>query len=45
MKLLRYGKTGSERPGLLHFEGAIRALSAHVLDIEATTLLIGNNEL
>lgn len=45
MKLLHYVETGSERPGLLHFDGTIRDLSAHVLDIDATTLLIGSNEL
>ena len=33
MKLLRYGKPGHEKPGLLDAEGRIRDLSAHVTDI------------
>ena len=33
MKLLRYGKKGQEKPGLLDSDGHIRDLSAHVPDI------------
>ncbi|MEN5115391.1 fumarylacetoacetate hydrolase family protein [Brevundimonas diminuta] len=33
MKLLRYGPTGQERPGLLDEDGVIRDLSAHIPDI------------
>ncbi|MBN9252159.1 MAG: fumarylacetoacetate hydrolase family protein [Mesorhizobium sp.] len=33
MKLLRYGETGSEKPGLLDADGKIRDLSGHVADI------------
>lgn len=33
MKLLRYGETGSEKPGLLDADGTIRDLSGHVADI------------
>lgn len=38
MKLLRYGPAGAEKPGLLDGEGTIRDLSAHVADIDGTTL-------
>jgi 2,4-didehydro-3-deoxy-L-rhamnonate hydrolase len=38
MKLLRYGPLGSEKPGLLDREGAIRDLSAHVNDISSETV-------
>lgn len=38
MKLLRYGETGRERPALLDPQGGIRDLSAHVADINGTTL-------
>jgi 2-keto-4-pentenoate hydratase/2-oxohepta-3-ene-1,7-dioic acid hydratase in catechol pathway len=38
MKLLRYGPPGSERPGLLDADGAIRDLSAHLADIDADAL-------
>ncbi|MDE2199197.1 MAG: fumarylacetoacetate hydrolase family protein [Rhodospirillales bacterium] len=38
MKLLRYGKAGSEKPGLLDADGKIRDLSGIVADINATTL-------
>lgn len=37
MKLVRYGSPGSEKPGLLH-DGAVRDLSAHVADINGTSL-------
>jgi 2,4-diketo-3-deoxy-L-fuconate hydrolase len=39
VKLLRYGPTGIERPGLLDAEGRVRDLSAYVDDIAGTTLL------
>ena len=33
MKLLRYGQTGAEKPGMIDADGALRDLSAHVTDI------------
>ena len=39
MKLLRYGKPGEERPGLLDAEGRIRDLSGVVEDITGDVLL------
>ena len=38
MKLLRYGKPGKERPGLLDADGKIRDLSEHVSDIAGAAL-------
>lgn len=38
MKLLRYGPAGSEKPGLMHSDGTIRDLSAHVGDIAGDAL-------
>ncbi len=38
MKLLRYGKVGEEKPGLLDSQGNIRDLSAHVSDIDGAML-------
>ena len=38
MKLLRYGKLGSEKPGILDSEGKIRDLSNVLPDIDAGTL-------
>ena len=38
MKLLRYGETGSERPGLLDADGTIRDLGGHVADIGGKAL-------
>jgi ureidoglycolate lyase len=38
MKLLRYGKIGAEKPGILDEQGAIRDLSSLVEDISATTI-------
>ena len=38
MKLLRYGPKGSEKPGLLDADGAIRDLSGHVSDITGAEL-------
>src|SRR5262245_23529968 len=39
MKLLRYGPTGEERPGILHADGSIRDLSGAVKDIGGDALL------
>jgi 2,4-diketo-3-deoxy-L-fuconate hydrolase len=38
MKLLRYGPSGSEKPGLLDAEGQIRDLSGHIADITPAQL-------
>jgi 2-keto-4-pentenoate hydratase/2-oxohepta-3-ene-1,7-dioic acid hydratase in catechol pathway len=38
MKLVRYGEPGSERPGLIDTDGAVRDLSAHVGDIAGAAL-------
>src|SRR5690349_16146476 len=38
MKLLRYGPTGQEKPGLLDTDGKIRDLSGHVSDITPAEL-------
>ena len=38
MKLLRYGKLGKEKPGVLDSEGRIRDLAAHVSDITGETI-------
>ncbi|HEY1795218.1 MAG TPA: fumarylacetoacetate hydrolase family protein [Stellaceae bacterium] len=38
MKLLRYGPTGQEKPGLLDKDGKIRDLSGVVKDIDGSTL-------
>lgn len=38
MKLLRFGPPGSERPGLLDAQGAIRSLEGHVDDISGAAL-------
>jgi ureidoglycolate lyase len=38
MKLLRYGPSGAEKPGLMHEDGTIRDLSAHVDDIAGDVL-------
>lgn len=39
MKLLRYGQAGSERPGVLDAEGAIRDLSCVISDVAGASLL------
>jgi 2,4-diketo-3-deoxy-L-fuconate hydrolase len=39
LKLLRYGPSGAERPGLLDAEGRVRDLCAHVADIAGPVLL------
>lgn len=38
MKLLRYGQTGAEKPGMLDDTGTLRDLSAHVDDINGAML-------
>ena len=38
MKLLRHGAAGAEKPGLMHSDGTIRDLSAHVQDIGGAAL-------
>jgi len=38
MKLLRYGPAGQEKPAILDADGKIRDLSAHVADINGSTL-------
>ena len=38
MKLVRYGKAGREKPGLLDGAGKLRDLSEVVADIDADTL-------
>lgn len=44
MKLLRYGESGQEKPGMLDNNGLIRDLSGHVNDISDETLLPVNIE-
>jgi len=41
MKLVRYGPSGKEKPGLIDDEGKLRDLSRKVKDIEAATLAPG----
>ena len=38
MKLVRYGATGQEKPGMIDADGTLRDLSAHVSDITGATL-------
>jgi 2-keto-4-pentenoate hydratase/2-oxohepta-3-ene-1,7-dioic acid hydratase in catechol pathway len=38
MKFLRHGEPGQEKPGLLHGDGTIRDLSAHVPDLGGEVL-------
>lgn len=38
MKLVRFGAAGSEKPGIIDADGAIRDLSAHVTDIDASVI-------
>ena len=38
MKLLRYGKSGAERPGLLDSSGVVRDLSAVIADLNPQSL-------
>jgi 2-keto-4-pentenoate hydratase/2-oxohepta-3-ene-1,7-dioic acid hydratase in catechol pathway len=44
MKLLRYGPSGKEKPGLLDADGRVRDLSGHVADIAGSALLPGSIE-
>ncbi|MDB2476241.1 fumarylacetoacetate hydrolase family protein [Paracoccaceae bacterium] len=43
MKLVRYGTTGQEKPGMIDADGTLRDLSAHVADITGATL--GDNSI
>src|SRR5260370_80668 len=38
VKLLRYGPSGAERPGVLDHQGVVRDLSSVIPDLDATTL-------
>jgi 2-keto-4-pentenoate hydratase/2-oxohepta-3-ene-1,7-dioic acid hydratase in catechol pathway len=38
MKLVRYGKAGAEKPGLIDADGKVRDLSGHVADIAGAAL-------
>mgnify|MGYP001012061380 CR=1 FL=1 len=38
MKLVRFGRAGQEKPGLLHADGRIRDLSKVIKDIDPTTV-------
>ena len=38
MKLVRYGKTGKEKPGLIDADGKLRDLSGIIADIGAEQL-------
>ena len=38
MKLVRYGKSGQEKPGMIDASGKLRDLSAHVADITGATI-------
>ncbi|MFD2175146.1 fumarylacetoacetate hydrolase family protein [Rhodobacter lacus] len=38
MKLVRFGETGQEKPGLMHADGTVRDLSAVVRDIDGAAL-------
>jgi len=44
MKLLRLGEVGRERPAILDAEGALRALSSHLRDIDGDWLQSGGLE-
>ena len=39
MKLLRYGQSGQERPGMLDAQGRLRDLSQHIADVGGAALL------
>jgi len=41
MKLVRYGRPGEERPGLIDAQGKLRDLGGHVDDLDAATLAAG----
>src|SRR3990170_467168 len=38
MKLVRFGRPGEEKPGLVDGDGAIRDLSSHISDLTGATL-------
>ena len=38
MKLVRYGKEGREKPGIIDSDGVLRDLSTKVKDIEGKTI-------
>ncbi|MEM9332641.1 MAG: fumarylacetoacetate hydrolase family protein [Pseudomonadota bacterium] len=38
MKLVRYGKSGNEKPGMIDSEGVLRDLSKHIEDIRPDTI-------
>jgi 2,4-diketo-3-deoxy-L-fuconate hydrolase len=38
MKLVRYGRPGKEKPGMIDEEGRLRDLSGHIADIDASQL-------
>ena len=38
MKLVRYGKLGKEKPGLIDSDGALRSLAGEIDDIDGATL-------
>ena len=38
MKLVRYGATGAEKPGLIDASGTLRDVSAHVADLSGAEL-------
>ena len=38
MKLVRYGATGGEKPGLIDASGTLRDVSAHVADLSGAEL-------
>ena len=44
MKLLRYGPSGKEKPGLLDDSGAIRDLSGHIADLTPATVKVESIE-
>ncbi|NQW12431.1 MAG: fumarylacetoacetate hydrolase family protein [Alphaproteobacteria bacterium] len=41
MKLLRYGRPGQEKPGILDASGALRDLSGVIPDLDAATIAVG----
>lgn len=42
MKLVRYGKSGSEKPGLIDGNGKLRDLSKHIDDVNGDTITAGS---
>ena len=45
MKLVRFGKEGREKPGIIDAEGALRDLSTKVKDIDGKTISSGSLKL